>query len=522
MIMKIKERYYLFLLMIALPIGGIAQETLALSLNQAIHLAQKLSPEAQAARHTYLAAYWNYRSFRANYLPIVSLSSTPSLNRQINRITQSDGTVLFLRQNQLNTDVNLSVSQNIWFTGGNLFVQTSTQRMDELENKVTSYNTLPVSIGYQQTLFGYNSLKWDRRIEPVRFREAKKTYAETLELIASKTCELFFSLATAQTNLEISKANYASADTLYRYAKGRYGIGNITENEMLQLEVNKLNEETNVMKAQIEVEDAMLTFRSFLGIRGDEKLQVIPEDSVAEFEVSLDEALKQAYEHSPEIDSYERKKLESRSQLASARANAGLKADLYLRFGLSQTAERFNDSFRDPLDQQYVSLTLSLPILDWGRGRGKVRVAKSNVELVNTQVGQAVTDFELNVRKMVRQFNLQAYQVRVASKTDQTAWRRYEVARRMYLMGKSTVLDLNAATTEKDTARRNSLNRIFNLLKSAGLSVTLKVCLLLKLSDSLKPKSASATQSQSIQPCFRTCRHPESLKLNLHNTASMF
>ena len=115
--------------------------------------------------------------------------------------------------------------------------------------------------------------------------------------------------------------------------------------------------------------------------------------------------------------------------------------------GLSQTAERFNDSFRDPLDQQYVSLTLSLPILDWGRGRGKVRVAKSNVELVNTQVGQAVTDFELNVRKMVRQFNLQAYQVRVASKTDQTAWRRYEVARRMYLMGKSTVLDLHAATT---------------------------------------------------------------------------
>ena len=199
--MKIKERYYLLLLMIALPIRGIAQETLALSLNQAIHLAQKFSPEAQAARHTYLAAYWNYRSFRANYLPIVSLSSTPSLNRQINRITQSDGTVLFLRQNQLNTDVNLSVSQNIWFTGGNLFVQTSTQRMDELENKVTSYNTLPISIGYQQTLFGYNSLKWDRRIEPVRFREAKKTYAETLELIASKTCELFFSLATAQTNL---------------------------------------------------------------------------------------------------------------------------------------------------------------------------------------------------------------------------------------------------------------------------------------------------------------------------------
>lgn len=453
---------YWIVLLICCPLVLMGQERQVLTLQESIRIAQEHSPEAQAARHTYRAAYWSYRSFRANYLPSVNLSSSPYLNRQINKVTQPDGTELYLRQNQLITDLNLEINQNIWFTGGSLFLSASAQRMDELEGKTTAYNTQPFTIGYQQSLFGYNSLKWDRRIEPLRFREAKKTYAETLELIASKTSELFFDLATAQANLDIARSNYSSADTLYRYARGRYDIGNITENEMLQLEVNKLNEETNVMKAQIEVEDAMLTFRSFLGIRGDEKLQVIPEDSVAEFEVSLDEALKQAYEHSPEIDSYERKKLESRSQLASARANAGLKADLYLRFGLSQTAERFNDSFRDPLDQQYVSLTLSLPILDWGRGRGKVRVAKSNVELVNTQVGQAVTDFELNVRKMVRQFNLQAYQVRVASKTDQTAWRRYEVARRMYLMGKSTVLDLNAATTEKDTARRNYIAALRN------------------------------------------------------------
>ena len=110
-------------------------------------------------------------------------------------------------------------------------MQTSSQRMDELENHIASYNTNPLTIGYQQSLFGYNSLKWDRRIEPVRFREAKKSYAETLELIASKTCELFFELATAQANLDIAQSNYASADTLYRYARGRYNIGSITSEQ---------------------------------------------------------------------------------------------------------------------------------------------------------------------------------------------------------------------------------------------------------------------------------------------------
>ena len=425
------------------------------TLDHAIALAQEQSPEAQAARHTYRSAYWSYRSFRANYLPSVSLISNPYLNRQINKVTQPDGTELFIRQNQLSTDLGLQISQNLSLTGGNFFVQTSSQRMDELGTGSTAYSTQPISIGYSQSLFGYNYLKWDKRIEPVRFREAGKAYAETLELIASKTCELFYSLATAQTNLNIAAANYASADTLYRYARGRYNIGNITENEMLQLEVNKLNEETNLMQARIEVEDAMLTFRSFLGIREDVTIEVEPSDSLPSFEIPLDEALRQAYANSPDMDMYQRLRLESRSELASARASRGLKADLYLQFGLSQTSDKFKESYRDPLDQQYVSLSIAIPILDWGRGKGKVRVAKSQVELVETQVAQGMTDFELNVRKMVRQFNLQGRQVQVAAKTDRTAQKRYEVALRLYLLGKSTILDLNAATTEKDSARRN-------------------------------------------------------------------
>lgn len=430
-------------------------DTINLTLHQAIEMAQAHSPEAQAARHTYRAAYWNYRFFRANYLPSVTLSSSPNLNREINKITQPDGTNLFIKQNQLSTDLSLKINQNIWFTGGSLFVKTTTQRIDEFENDITAYNTQPVVVGYEQSLFGYNSLKWDRRIEPVRYREACKAYAEALELVASQTSTLFFNLATAQANLDIASFNHASADTLYRYAEGRYNIGTITENEMLQLEINKLTEETNMMNARIEVEDQIQTLRSFLGINREVYLRVITEDSIPQFEIPIHEALKRAFDNSPEPETYERQKLESRSALASAKANAGLKADLYVQFGLSQTGDKLADSYRNPMNQQYASIGISLPILDWGRGKGRIRVARSNVDLVNTQAEQGIKDFELNVCKMVRQFNLQAYRVAVAAKTDQTAERRHEVARRLYISGKSTILDLNASISEKDSARRN-------------------------------------------------------------------
>ncbi len=99
-----------------------------------------------------------------------------------------------------------------------------------------------------------------------------------------------------------------------------------------------------------------------------------------------------------------------------------------MRFGLTQTGNKLKDAYHNPLDQQYVTLGISLPILDWGRGKGQVRVARSNRDLTYTQVEQDKTDFELNVRKLVKQFNLQSQRVHIAARTDETAQRRADVA----------------------------------------------------------------------------------------------
>ena len=379
-----------------------------LSLQETIRHAQEQSPDAQSARHSYRSAYWNYRYYRANYLPNLTLTSNPYLDRAINKVTMGDGSVKFVEQNLLATDLTLSLTQNVPWTGGTFFVETSAQRIDLFSDDSHSYQTSPVNIGYQQSLFGYNSLK---------------------------CTEKFFALATAQSNYETACTNYAHADTLYSYAQGRYNIGTISENEMLQLEINKLTEETNRMNARIEVENAMQELRSYLGIQQDLELKVSVDSILPNLHIDLGEALMLAEENSPDIENMKLRRLESESAVSQARANAGLKADIYLRFGLTQTADRWKDAYRDPMDQQYVSLGISLPILDWGRGKGRVRVARSNRDLVYTQVEQDKTDFEQNVRKLVRQFNLQAQRVHIARRTDLTAQRRAEVARKLYILG---------------------------------------------------------------------------------------
>lgn len=431
-----------------------------LTLKQVVEMARTTSPDAVAARHTFRSAYWSYRSFRADYLPSVAISSNPELTRTISKVTLPDGTDKYVRQNMLTVDGAVTIKQNLALTGGSFFIESTIQRMKLYDAKSVSFRTSPIVVGYSQSLFGYNSLKWDRKIEPLRYREAKKAYAETLELVAANAVRKFFALAGAQWDYEIACFNYANADTLYQFAKGRYNIGTITENELLQLEVNRLTESTNRMDAIIEMDDCRQALCSLLGLDKDMVVEVVTDTEIPHFQVQPEEAFRLFSLNSPDVEAIERKLIESRSSVAQARSSAGLKADLYIQCGLSQTGTTVAEAYQEPLDQQRVSIGISLPVLDWGKGRGKVKVARSRQDLIEIQVQQERNDLEMNVRKLVMQFNLQFERVGIALKTDVTARRRYDVARKLYLLGKSSVLDLNASISEKDRASRNFLSAL--------------------------------------------------------------
>lgn len=446
----------------AIPLSSYGEETTVrtMTLSEVIGMAQENSPSAQSAKHAFLAAEWQYKYYQANYLPSVTLTSSPFLNREINKITLNDGTSAFIKQNQINADLALTVNQNISFTGGSLFLKSSLSRIDELEHKTTSYSSYPITIGYRQSIFGYNYLKWDRRIEPLRYREAKKNYEEAMELVAAHACGYFFSLVEAQTNLEMARLNFASADTLYQMAQGRYKIGVINENDMIQLEINRLNAETACMDAEVQVNEQSQLLASYLRLDDLSDMTFQLPLEVPEIEISLPIAEEMAMRNASQPEYYRRLKLESDSRVAQAKGNTGLRADIYLQFGLSQTAESFGKTYSHPLHQEYASLTLSLPILDWGRGKGQVRVAKSQRDLIYTEAEQGMSDFMQNIRKIVLQFNMQPRKIDVASRTNKLATHHYEIARRLYIAGRNTILDLNTALTEKDSATRTYISSI--------------------------------------------------------------
>ena len=442
-------------------------DTVRLTMSQVIRMAQESSPQAVQARNTFESAWLSYRSYKASMLPTLSLSSSPSLNRSTNYVTLPDGSELFARSNSMRNNVSIDLTQNVWFTGGTISLSGSLSRLDQLgDNPTHSYYSQPLQLSFSQSLNGYNSFKWSRKTEPIEYRRARKQYAETMELVASQAAMVFFNLVSAQTELEIAQLNHAATDTLYTYGLGRYNIGTITENELLQLELNKLNSETSIMSSQMSFDDAVDQLRNFLNLTSDTQIEVITTDSIPHFTVPLDQAMELARQNSPDIESMELSRLNSESNLAYYKSQAGFKASIYLRLGLAQTADELPESFRNLNDEQSVSVSISIPILDWGRARGRVKIAQNNLELTRMHIEQNEVSFEKMVTRTVSQFNMQERQVDIARRAMQTAQHRYEVARHLYVSGSSTILDLNSAITSKDSAYRgyvSALSRYWQL-----------------------------------------------------------
>jgi outer membrane protein len=460
-----KTIIYIAVFLIFIPYTYSQKPINRLSLEEVIQLAKDQSPQAILAKHKFRASYWAFRTYEAEFLPSLTMKATaPEYNRQFAyEYRDSDSSYHYVEQNNSKTSVGLALNQNIGLTGGNIFVNSSLERNDILgSNRKTSYLSVPVSIGFSQPIFGMNTLHWKKKIEPIKYEEAKRNYLQALENISMDASRLFFDLILAQQNVQTAKLNYANTDTLYKIARGRYNIGTIAENELLQMQLSFLNAGSDVSDAEVDLQFKKSKIKSYLGLNDEYDLELLIPSTNPKTEVKYDEVLNLAKSNNPMILQLQRQLIEADQGVAQARSDRGFSANLYASYGLTQQADLLDAAYKNPLDQQSLRIGLTVPILDWGLGKGKVKMAQSAREVTKTTVEQALTDFEQDVFLKVMQFNRQDDQLMLSAKADTISQKRYNVTKERFLIGKIGVLDLNIAQSERDAAKQKYIATLSN------------------------------------------------------------
>jgi len=440
-----------------------AQERMTLS--QAIHTARNQSVEALAARQSFISTYWAYRSYKASRLPSFYMyGNLMNFDRSLTLLQNpEDGSLKYVSSNNLQNSLGLEINQNITFTGGTLSVSSDLSRIDQFGNsKSLTWYSRPVTVSYYQPLFSYNQFKWDRKIEPKEYEKGKRDYLARMEALTINVVYAYHNLLLAKMNNSISQSNFENSGNMLQIAKERHQLGDVTKAEYLQLELRMLNDSIAINETAVAVREAQMSLNSILGY--DESFEIEPdlEEQLPDIQMDYDLVMQKSLENSSFTLNNELSLLNAESNVAYAKASRGFSFALNARFGMSQTGPQFPQAYKDLLDQEVVGITFSIPIFDWGQGKGKVQKAKAAQEVVRAQVQQSENDYRRQMFTAVSQFNNQRQQCLVSRRAMLIANERYELTMHRFKEGNATVTDLNMAQTENDSACRQYISDLCN------------------------------------------------------------
>jgi len=426
--------------------------TQVITLQQAIAMAQSQGPLARAATAQREAARQRDKAFNARLMPQISLAgSVPTYQRAITPVLQPDGTTLYTPLQQTSSNLGLSITQQIPLTGGQLSVGSSLSQLQlSGGQQYKSYTTVPYQVSLQQPLFRPNEIRWNDQEQSLTIEIAERQYLETRENIAIATTNAFFAFYSARINLNNSIANAAVNDTVYTLNKGRFQVGKIGENDLLQSELALLRARAAADQAKLDFDRSLSALRIVVNVPPSSALDVTVTPDVPDFQVDTLMAVRQALRNQSQVRVNEFGDVDANRRIAELFGGPG--ASVTASYGVNQTAGVLNQAYQNPLESQAFALSLSTPLYLFGAHSADVQAARATREAVLSSNKLSVANIEQGARYAALGLDQARRGLIISAKADTVGNKRYEVAYNRYVIGKISYADLYISQQEKDAA----------------------------------------------------------------------
>jgi outer membrane protein len=458
----------IFVALIAVMITGLcslAQDNdsvvLSLSLRNVIDLAINQSASVKYAQNTNVNYYWRWRNFKTSFRPQLVLSGNlPEYIHRPDAVTQPDGSIEFYFQSQMRANAQLSLNQQIPQTNTYIWAGTDIYRNEDFIKNSVQFSGAPYEIGIYQPIFAYNYMRWQRKIEPLIHEESQKQFNQSIEEIALEATNRFFKYLRIQTNFNLATNNLKNSRDNLRIAEIKKKLGKISENDFARIQLSVLNAQKALSRSKMELNNADFELKSYINLDLNRKIDLsMPLDMIL-FEIDPVKALGEAKENRKETPLFQRRLIEANSQLVKAKRSSGLSATLSGSIGVSNVAYDYTGIYDEPETGRSLKLSMSIPILDWGRSASTVKLAESQRELVVYDVESDKADFERGVVVQVEQFSLLKDQLYTAKEADRVAENGYLIALKKFQSGEISITDLNIALSERESAKRDYITSI--------------------------------------------------------------
>ena len=437
-----------------------------LTLENALNIALQKSFGIRSAQYSLESSKKNLEAVKLGLYTSINLEFDlpnyfETLSSQFNPVT---GKEEFFDFGNTKVEGRLSLRQPVIFTNGFISLTGSVFGRDQFGTniaKTRDYFT-NVNIALNQPLFAFNNQLANLERAEIRLEKAQRNYSKAeLDLIYDVTAA-FYMLYESRERVEITKEKVGQTQESYNTANNKYKAGLIAEVEALQLEVDLATSQNELLNAERNYEELLNNFKILIGIGLSEELDIETELKYNPVIVDEESAVASALKHRPDLLNTKDDIYLSQLTVEEVDARRTIKAELNARYGINRNDEKLKNIFSDFLDDRSVTLTVSVPIWDWGQNAHEVQSAEANLKLTKLQYDQLNETIKNEVMSAINRLNSAQSRVEVLSKSVLVAEKSYRISLERFKAGTITSFDLSQMQIKLTETRLNSISALID------------------------------------------------------------
>ncbi|MCK5135243.1 MAG: TolC family protein [Bacteroidales bacterium] len=397
-----------------------AQDTLLISYNNAIRIALNESFSIQSHIKQRDAMHHYYGFYKATFKPRFDISlNTPLWQEYVNQIDRPDGLPVY------NSYGSFQVGGSTKFTyvlptGGdiglsaNLYQENLSTILDSDDEELKTqqfYSRFLLS--FTQPLFTRNELKENLKEAEYLYERAVHFFTRNQMDIVYEVSKGFYLLYKSDKEVEIAVEKLQNSQESHRIATLKAESGRVAKADVLSTEVSVASDQANLLKARNNYKNIEEAFKQLIGLPAGQPIQILADLNYEVFEIDKERAIEEALKNRPEIQEKNMDINLSSIQLDRAKRVREFKAYLSAYYdltgistlGTGSTLDLARSSFDNLIyrpPNRGVTLTLTYPIYDWGRGRQRTLEAEIRLEEKELELENLKTTIRREVREIIR------------------------------------------------------------------------------------------------------------------------
>ena len=252
----------------------------------------------------------------------------------------------------------------------------------------------------------------------------------------------------AQQNFDIIK-NKVEADLSAR-------------DELYQAELNLATAASNVDNRRVSLENAKDDLKQILGIDIDQDVDVSTEISAQPVKIDMLTAINSALGSRLELRQREISRTELDIQMKQIKESNSLDGNISLSLGVMGDNEELQKVYDHPTNNPRISISLSVPIFDWGERRARIKAQELATKIFDLQTDEERKNIELAVRRSCRSLKNLETQITIAEQSVKNAQLTYDLNAERYRNGELTGMEMNQFQTQLSNQKMSYVSTIIN------------------------------------------------------------